>query len=1033
MHTFISYSRTQKEFANHLAKGLLDRNQPVWVDTQGILPAEPWGPALKTAIIDAEQFLVILNEDWLRSKVCQEELEVAIEHGKKLITVVAPEHNEHSFKLKVENDDELGALLPQQLRRRNYIWSHERDLNNIVESILLAVAVDFEWNRIATRVQRRAVAWEASDKRHGMLRGDELLEARQAFESAEGKQPKPTKLALEFLQASDDERAINTALAVTQSDWNEGRVGRAIYSTLRAWQLTEKSDHSATHAHVLMGHRVMKSFGGAHLTEVESTVGVLDSGGKWVALGGRDLRLWLTDHIRKTSRGSHSYEWPDPSLIVSSAELQGIDRLVIRDEWLAAANSRQIGVYRLGQDDFQRVLDSDLGSLSALGFSGDGKWLLATGPHGSALWSLTHDLSEPVWRSSADDLKATVQLGNGALIRHVNEPNARIEWTFLHPGEKPAFDRVQVLPEAAQEIAMAPEGDRWAALCGHCVYMCPMYEQSDPTKVIDLMQKIRSKKFHLPIDGLSFRTRLEKWSGSVKVRAFGFFPGLVGVVVSVDGGGFYVIYAGWVDEAACNFADFSGSLAKAQIDGDQWVVVDSKGALNFGRYSRWTSPSAEATISDNAKLATSWNTKALINDDGTMWFFLGEKDVIRRRSPFSEYTLEISNDGRFVFQHSPTAVALWDVSDLVVKSVPKIVAKTGILVSALATSRDSEIAVGTGYSIISDLAGPNEHRFYSSELIQNFAKAESVGRWIGIDSGGSIQAWGGGLPEVSIPTKAYMDLPVQLVVSDRGNWAVFCCNRRATNFVDLDAQTSQELRDKPLMEMRSPILKGGLGGSSFLTGDTFGSAHLWLVLTSGPELLGRIPIEAGVIHAEALGIDEYITVHNDRQVYVWGINRSGERPELVQREVIPVRMEMKASIHAAVFSANGQWLAFQEKSPRGTAHLYIVPTRGTHIITSVALADQAELIAVDDSGAWVLGREESGLWLYPSSPTGSHVAPIHVTDAMYGGFAKFLPNRGLVAGTNEGEVRIWPLHAPDLSIRLAKLRAILPKRDDSGI
>ncbi len=188
-----------------------------------------------------------------------------------------------------------------------------------------------------------------------------------------------------------------------------------------------------------------------------------------------------------------------------------------------------------------------------------------------------------------------------------------------------------------------------------------------------------------------------------------------------------------------------------------------------------------------------------------------------------------------------------------------------------------------------------------------------------------------------------------------------------------------------------------------------------------------------MLHAEALGVDEYVTVHADRQVYVWWIKRSRKRAKLIQREVIPVRIEMKASIHAAVFSANGEWLAFQEKSPRGTAHLYIVPTRGIHIITSVALADQAELIAVDDSGAWVLGREESGLWLYPSSPTGSHVDPIYVSDRTYGGFAKFLPNRGLVVGTNEGEVKICPMHAPDLSQRLAKIRSILLKHHNNGI
>jgi TIR domain len=1031
MHTFISYSRTQQEFANRLAKALLDRNQPVWVDTQGILPAEPWGPAIKTAIIDAEHFLLILNEDWLRSKVCQEELEVAVEHGKKLITVVVPEHDQYSFKLQVENDGELGELLPPQIKSRNYIWSQERDLKDIVESILLAVVVDFDWNRIATRVQRRAVAWEASGKRHSLLRGDELLEARQAFDNSDGKQPQPTKLALEFLQASEDERDAETALAAAWSDWNEGRVGRAIDATLRAWQLTEESGHSATHAHVLMSHRVIECFGGAHLTAIESAVGALDPKGKWVALGGGELQLWLTDHIRENSTGAQSYEWPEPSVTVRSAELQSIDHLVIAGDWLAAANSTRIGVCRLGQDHFETMLESDLGSPSSLRFSRDGQWLLGTGRNGSALWSLTRDVSTPFWRSSDDDLRATVELADGILVRHVKEPNARIEWAVLNPNATPIFDRVHVLREAAQEIALAPEGNRWAALCGHRVYMASMAEQSDPTKVIDLSQKVPVANWSKAIDGLSFQTYLERRPSMVKVRAFGFLPNdLVAIVVSVSFGGFFVIY-GDRRGMGCDFADFSGSVVLAQIDGEDWVALQSNGAMNFGTWPT-QSPSAQVAVTD-AKLVTSRNTKALINGDGTMWFFRGEAEIVRRRSPFSESTLAITYDGRFVFQHSPTAVALWDVSDLAAKSIPKLVSNTGYLVTALATSRDSEIALGTGRTIISDLGGPTEHKFDSGELMQNLAKAEATGRWIGIDSGSSVQAWGGDLPEVSVRTKTFMDLPVQLVVSDQGNWAVFHSNRHATFFVDLDAQTALELRDDPSREMLSPILKGGLGGSSFLTGEICGSAHVWLASAGGPELLGRIPVDAGVLHGEALGVDEYVTVHADRHVYVWMIDRTREQPDLVKREVIPLRIEMKANLHAALFSANGEWLAFQEKSARGTARLYLVPTRSAHVISSVALADQAELMAVDDSGAWVLGREESGIWLYPSSPSGSHVAPIHVSDAMYGGFAKFLSNRGLVVGTNEGQVKIWPLHAPDISQRLATLRAILSKRDDGVI
>lgn len=1031
MHTFISYHRkTQHEFADRLAKALLDRDHPVWIDKQGILPAEPWGPAIQTAIIDAEHFLVILNADWLRSDVCREELDFAIQHGKKLITVVAPEFDEYSYKLRVEKDDELGELLPPALKSQNYIWSRESDLGDVVESILMAVVIDFEWNRFATRVQRRAAAWEASNKRHGLLRGDELIEARQAFDDAEGKEPEPTRLALAFLDASESDRGIDSALAAARSDWNQGRVGRAIDTTLRAWELTERSGQPATHAHVLMGHRVIAVFGGAYLKAVESSVGALDPGGKWVALGGGDLRLWQTEQFRDVWAGAEADDWPDPSVTVKSAELQDIDRIAIQGDLLAAVNATKIGVHRLGKLDYEKVLESDVGATAALRFSSDGQWLLANGERGSALWSLTREECTPLWRSSRAESDFTFELGDGVLVRHVNEPRARIEWALLDPYSTPVFEHVQVLAEAAQQIAVAPEGDRWAALCGYHVYMGFIDDRPEPKRVIDLYETLPLDNRPLPIDGLSFRSNLERSPSSVRIRAFGFVvPTLVAIVVSVQGGGFFVLQAGW-GRVACCFAGFSKSLATARIDGKEWVVVDSNGELHYGRASLWEPPAAEATFSEDAKLATSWNTKALIEEDGTMWFFRGEDEVVRRRSPLTESTLQISDDGDFIFQHSPTAVALWDASELNAQSIPRVVADTGILASALGTSRDSEIAVGTGYTIISDLGGPSEHSFSSSELMQSIAKAEVSGRWIGIDSGGSIQAWGGGLPEVSVQSNAFMDLPVKLAVSDRGNWAVFHSNRNATFFVDLDARTSLELREDPAREMRAPILKGGLGGSSFLTGDTGGSAHVWLASTDGPERLGRIPVEAGLLDAEARGVDRYVTVHADRQLYTWEIDQKGELPGLELREVSPVRIERNASIEAARFSENGEWLAFQEKTPRGSMRLYLVPTGGAHVITSVQLADQAELIAVDDFGTWVLGREDTGLWLYPSSPGGSHVAPLWVSDSMYGGFAKFLPNRGLIVGTNNGEVKLWPLHGPDLSQRLATLRAVLPEHND---
>src|SRR4051794_365565 len=103
---FLSYSRRDSEFVRRLADALETRGKDVWVDVEGIRDAEVFPAALRAAVEGSDGFVFVISPDSVQSKFCDQEVEHALELGKRIVPLV---------RRRVADDD-----VPAPIRERNW-------------------------------------------------------------------------------------------------------------------------------------------------------------------------------------------------------------------------------------------------------------------------------------------------------------------------------------------------------------------------------------------------------------------------------------------------------------------------------------------------------------------------------------------------------------------------------------------------------------------------------------------------------------------------------------------------------------------------------------------------------------------------------------------------------------------------------------------------------------------------------------------------------------------------------------------------
>lgn len=85
---FISYARTDAEFALRMASDLREMGVPVWLDQLDIPPGDPWDEAVEDALEDASHFLLVMTPASVSSSNVRDELAYAIDEGMRIIPIL---------------------------------------------------------------------------------------------------------------------------------------------------------------------------------------------------------------------------------------------------------------------------------------------------------------------------------------------------------------------------------------------------------------------------------------------------------------------------------------------------------------------------------------------------------------------------------------------------------------------------------------------------------------------------------------------------------------------------------------------------------------------------------------------------------------------------------------------------------------------------------------------------------------------------------------------------------------------------------
>ncbi|TAK14522.1 MAG: toll/interleukin-1 receptor domain-containing protein [Anaerolineae bacterium] len=210
----ISYSRKDKEFVRQVYDGLLKLGLPaenVWVDWEGIPLSADWMAEITKGIQSADVIVFIISPDSVSSKVCAEELELALANNKKLVPILHREPNK-------------GDKLDPKIAATNWVYMRPQDnFEATLPALFETINTDLEWVAEHTRLLSKGIEWQQRDQNPSyLLRGVDLL-AGETFitTAASGKDPLPTELQANYISASrtDDlrRRRRNQSIAVVVS------------------------------------------------------------------------------------------------------------------------------------------------------------------------------------------------------------------------------------------------------------------------------------------------------------------------------------------------------------------------------------------------------------------------------------------------------------------------------------------------------------------------------------------------------------------------------------------------------------------------------------------------------------------------------------------------------------------------------------------------------------------------------------------------------------------------------------------------
>jgi TIR domain len=188
---FISYSRVDKDFVKKLHSKLKEQGLDAWVDWEDIPLSANWWKEVQIGIETANSFVFILSINSIASKICRKEVDHAVKYNKRLIPIVR------------RQDFDIQEVHPA-ISRYNWIFFQENnEFETNFEALIKAIDTDLNHVKIHTHLLTSAIEWSQENQDSSfLLRGSRLSEAEKWLSQNANKEPIPTDLHRDYINAS---------------------------------------------------------------------------------------------------------------------------------------------------------------------------------------------------------------------------------------------------------------------------------------------------------------------------------------------------------------------------------------------------------------------------------------------------------------------------------------------------------------------------------------------------------------------------------------------------------------------------------------------------------------------------------------------------------------------------------------------------------------------------------------------------------------------------------------------------------------
>ncbi|MDW7693904.1 TIR domain-containing protein [Flammeovirgaceae bacterium SG7u.111] len=188
---FISYSRSDSDFSRKINRGLQYNGKTTWFDQENIASGVDFEDEIQKGIEASDNFLFIISPQSITSPYCAGEVEHAVKHNKRIITI----------KHKEVDTSEMHP----DLARLNWIDFEvtQAEYSERFSELMRTLDTDRDYLRQHTRISRKALDWELKDHDEALLlRGSEFILADSWMKEATDskKEPQPTELMISFIE-----------------------------------------------------------------------------------------------------------------------------------------------------------------------------------------------------------------------------------------------------------------------------------------------------------------------------------------------------------------------------------------------------------------------------------------------------------------------------------------------------------------------------------------------------------------------------------------------------------------------------------------------------------------------------------------------------------------------------------------------------------------------------------------------------------------------------------------------------------------